>query len=114
MATTTASRPISPFDAAAEAFAYTRRQLFPIRMERWLALGLLAFLDHCGRAFRGGGGGTSGWRHDGPIGDVDLSGEAGQALAGLQRAADWLAAHAAAVTIGSLVGLLVVAALMAV
>ena len=61
-----------------------------------------------------GRGGNSGWQADGPIGNVDLSGEAGQALAGLQRAAEWLAAHAAAVTIGSLVGLLVVAALMAV
>jgi hypothetical protein len=114
MATTSAPRPVSPFDAAAEAFAHTRRQLFPIRIERWLALGLLAFLDQCGRAFRGGGGANTGWRHEGRIGDLDLSGEAGQALSGLQRAADWLSAHAAVATIGALVGLLVVAALMAI
>jgi hypothetical protein len=115
MATTIEPRPVSPFDAAAEAFAHTRRQLFPIRIERWLALGLLAFLDQCGRSFRGGGGGGhSGWRHEGPIGDGGLSGQADRLFAAIQRAAEWLTAHAAAVAIGSLVGLLVVAALMAV
>jgi hypothetical protein len=114
MATTIEPRPASPFDAAAEALAHTRRQLFPIRIERWLALGLLAFLDQCGRALRGWGGGNSGWRSEAPIRDAELSGQTGRALEWLQRAADWLSAHAAAVTIGSLVGLLVVAALMAI
>jgi len=113
MATTIAPRPVSPFDAAAEAFAHTRRQLFPIRIDRWLALGLLAFLDQCGRAFRGGGG-HSGWRHPAPMQDGDFSLKADRVLAWLQRAAEWLAAHAPVVTIAALVGLLVLAALTAV
>jgi hypothetical protein len=110
---TTAPRPVSPFDAASEAFAHTKRQLFPIRPGRWLALGLLAFLDQCGRAYRGGGGGGTGWRHHGPaLGEGGFAGNS--ALAGLQRLAEWITAHAALVTIGALVGLLVVAGLAAV
>ena len=36
-------------DAAEEAIAHARRHLFPFRLERWLALGLLSFLDQCPR-----------------------------------------------------------------
>jgi hypothetical protein len=39
----------SPIDAATQAFEHTKAHLFPFRFERWLALGLLAFLDQCGR-----------------------------------------------------------------
>jgi hypothetical protein len=65
----TAAR-ISPLDAAQQALGHTRRQLFPFRFDRWLALGFVAFLDQCGRTQagmslrvpgglpdRGGGGG---------------------------------------------------------
>ncbi len=114
MATTIAPRPVSPFDAAREAFAHTRRQLFPIRAGRWLALGLVAFLDQCGRAFRGGGGGQTGWRRGAPLGHGGLADEAGPALEGLRRAAEWVTAHAAVVAMGALAGLLIVAALAAI
>jgi hypothetical protein len=55
----------SPIDAAAGAYEHTRRLLFPFRFERWLALGLVAFLDQCGRggiggSVPGGGGGPGG------------------------------------------------------
>ena len=40
---------ISPLDAAQQAIEHTRRGLFPFRLERWLLLGLVAFLDQCGR-----------------------------------------------------------------
>jgi hypothetical protein len=35
--------------AAEQAIAHVRRHLFPFRLERWLALGLLSFLDQCPR-----------------------------------------------------------------
>lgn len=44
----------SPVDAAREAFEHTRRLLFPFRFEHWLTLGLVAFLDQCGRGGVGG------------------------------------------------------------
>ena len=44
----------SPLDAAAEAYAHTRRHLFPFKFERWLALGLVSFLEQCGRGGLGG------------------------------------------------------------
>lgn len=56
----------SPLDAATGAVEHTRRHLFPFSFERWLALGLVAFLDQCGRggisgSIPGGGGPGPGW-----------------------------------------------------
>lgn len=45
-------------EAAQQAVDYTKRQLFPFRFDRWLALGFVAFLDQCGRGGGGGGGGS--------------------------------------------------------
>ncbi len=45
----------SPIDAARDAFEHTRRALFPFRFRQWLVLGVVAFLEQCGR---GGVGGT--------------------------------------------------------
>jgi hypothetical protein len=42
-------RTVSPCEAAREAVGHTRLCLFPIRIETWLMLGFLAFLDQCGR-----------------------------------------------------------------
>ena len=39
----------SPIDAATAAYEHTRRHLLPFNLERWLALGFVAFLDQCGR-----------------------------------------------------------------
>ncbi len=107
MATPTPAVTVSPVDAARAAWQHTRSQLFPIRLERWLVLGLLAFLDQCGRAFRGGGGssGGGGGNGHGPGGGwpPDFS-EIG---AWLQRASEWLAAHATLVALGAVAGILV-------
>ena len=46
----------SPLDAATAAYEHTRRHLFPFKFERWLALGLVAFLEQCGRGGMGFGG----------------------------------------------------------
>ena len=98
---------VSPVDAARAAYHHTRSQLFPIRLEKWLVLGLLAFLDQCGRAFRGGGGSTGGGHGHGTDGPGGWPADLGQVSAWLQRASEWLAAHAALLALGALLGLLV-------
>jgi hypothetical protein len=106
MATPTPSVTVSPVDAARAAWQHTRSQLFPFRLERWLVLGVLAFLDQCGRAFRGGGGSTGGGGNGHGAGGgfpPDFS-EAG---AWLQRASEWLAAHATVIALGAVAGILV-------
>jgi len=116
MATAVSSSAVSPVDAARLAFEHTRRELFPIRFEKWLVLGLLAFLDQCGRAFRGGGAFGRGGGGHGPFpapGGGDGVG-GGELAAWLQRAAEWLAAHAAIVTLGLLAGVLAIAVLAAI
>jgi hypothetical protein len=112
MATSTRPEVVSPVDALREAWAHTRRELFPVRFEKWLALGLLAFLDQCGRSFRGGGA-PGGGGH----GSADGGGHGGdfsELAAFAQRAADWLSLHAALVTAGVLAGVLVIAVVAAV
>jgi len=98
---------VSPVDAARAAYHHTRSQLFPIRLEKWLVLGLLAFLDQCGRAFRGGGGSTGGGHGHGPGGPGGWPPDLGQVSAWLQRASEWLAAHAALLALGAVLGLIV-------
>ncbi len=114
MASTSTPTPtISVIDAAGDAIAHTRRHLFPVRIQRWLVLGLLAFLDQCGRG--GGGGGGTGWRTDAsewgrgpwPYGTEDVP-------AALLRLSDWLSAHAAAIALAVIGGLVLLAGLMAV
>src|SRR5512134_542438 len=107
MASPPPSVTVSPVDAARAAYHHTRSQLFPIRLERWLVLGLLAFLDQCGRAFRGGGGSTGGGNGHGAGGPGGGPPDLGQISAWLQRASEWLAAHAALLALGAVVGLIV-------
>jgi hypothetical protein len=105
---------VSAIDAARDAIAHTRRHLFPIRPEKWLVLGFLAFLDQCGRG-GGGGGGGSGWETHGsewPRGR--WPGSAGDLADALRNLSDWLSAHAALVALGVLAGLILLAGLMAV
>jgi predicted outer membrane lipoprotein len=113
MAATTAApaAPPSPVEAVRQAWDHTRRELFPIRVEKWLVLGLLAFLDQCGRTFRGGGG--PGGHGRGIVGP-DTPWHPGEWLGWVHRAGEWLAAHAAAVAIGAVAFVLVFAAVAAV
>lgn len=82
----------SPLAAAAEAYQHTRRHLFPFKFERWLALGLVAFLDQCGR------GGISGSIPGGgpgpglPTGNGSGSGDGGFGELGA-----WMGEHVALV-----------------
>src|SRR5258706_289060 len=78
---------VSPLDAVGEAIEYTKRNLFPFRFERWLALGFVAFLDQCGR----GGGGS--FRLPGRMGGGGESG-GGPDVSGVT---EWLGSHVALV-----------------
>ncbi|HSD66242.1 MAG TPA: hypothetical protein VLF95_06050, partial [Vicinamibacteria bacterium] len=99
--------PVSPVDAARDAFDHTRHELFPLRVEKWVLLGVLAFLDQCGRSLPGGGSAGG----DGHGARVPGDGAALAAL--LERATDWLSVHAAAVALASVLGLLVLALVVA-
>jgi hypothetical protein len=112
MASTSAPFPaISAIDAARDALAHTRRHLFPIRPQRWLVLGLLAFLDQCGRT-GGGGGGDSGWRTHGS--EWPSAGWRADIAGAVLKLSDWLSAHAALVALGAIAGLIVLAGVMAI
>jgi hypothetical protein len=90
----------SPFDAAQEAIEHTRRALFPFRLERWLLLGLVAFLDQCGR----GGAGIPNLPGGG------FPGSPGHSGAGAAEATAWLGSHIGLVmAIAALIMLFVVA-----
>jgi hypothetical protein len=110
MATPVQPPSVSPVDALRDAFDHTRRQLFPFRVEKWLALGLLAFLDQCGRSFRGGGGSGAQW-HGGGGGP---GGGGAHVAEWIRHAAEWVSLHAALVAGGVLAGVLVVAVLAAI
>jgi hypothetical protein len=102
---------LSVIEAAQQAIELVKRRLFPIRLERWLALGFVALLDQCGRGgiggFPGGGGGSGG----GSGGSGASRG--GGAADELAQARDWIFEHLALI-IGVGVALLVfVVALMA-
>ena len=114
MASPPLSVTVSPVDAARAAYHHTRSQLFPIRLEKWLVLGLLAFLDQCGRAFRGGGGSSGGRNGHGTGGPGGWPPDLDQVSAWLQRASEWLAAHAAILALGAVLGLLVFGVVLAV
>lgn len=94
---------VSPLDAVGEAIEYTKRNLFPFRFERWLALGFVAFLDQCGR----GGGGTFRW--PGPTGGGGDSGGAPD----VSGVTEWLGSHVALVVGIAAVVLALILALLA-
>ena len=97
---------VSPLDAAQQAFEHMRRQLFPFRFERWLALGFLAFLDQCGRTQAGFPGRLA-------SGVPEEVGERGGPGPVLDEAAAWLAAHVMMVMAIAAVALVVVLCLTA-
>jgi hypothetical protein len=113
MATAPSPGPVSPFAAARDAFSHTRRQLFPIKPEKWIVLGLLAFLDQCGRTLRGGGGSAGSGGGHGPRAPEEWGPDLEQAKEALLRAGEWLSAHAALVAAAAVVGLLVFAVVAA-
>jgi len=116
MATPFPPTTVSPVDALREAFDHTRRQLFPIRFEKWLVLGLLAFLDQCGRSFHTGGGpGGHGPHLNLPPGMPEGPHGPGGFADWLLRTSGWLSEHSAlvvAVVLGSVLVIAVLAAIV--
>jgi hypothetical protein len=107
LASTTPARPaISAIDAAQAALAHTRTALFPIRFQKWIVLGFLAFLDQCGRTFNGGGSSWRDGRKHASWGGADGVGE--KVARAVDTAAAWLSAHAAWVAIAATLGLLAI------
>ncbi|MCG6927384.1 MAG: hypothetical protein LJF30_19000 [Acidobacteria bacterium] len=102
---------VSVTDAARDAIEHTRRNLFPIRVERWLVLGFLAFLDQCGRTLNGGGGGGGDGHRGGWPGGAHGFGEKVTEAVGTATA--WLSAHAVEVTLGAILGLVAIAGVLA-
>jgi hypothetical protein len=76
------------FDALQDAVSHTRAQLFPFRLNRWLPLGVAAFLDQCGR--QGGAGFPNfSYRHNtGVMHPFDVG-----------RAGAWLGQHVLLITL---------------
>jgi hypothetical protein len=107
---------VSAIAAAQAAIDHTRRNLFPIRFEKWLVLGFLAFLDQCGRAFTGGGapGGRGHGPHPGGWPGGEGAGLQEEVTRAVTTATAWLSAHAPEVAIGTILGLLILGALIAV
>src|SRR5438445_6041815 len=94
----------SPIEAAREAFEHTRRMLFPFHFERWLTLGLVAFLDQCGR------GGVGGAIPGSPPG-VPPAGPSHGDLSGL---GNWFTAHLSLIVLVAVVAFVVLMAVIAV
>lgn len=102
---------MSVITALQEAVTLVGQRLFPFRLERWFALGFVAFLDSCGRGGGGGaqfpggggGGGPSGSSGSGEGGGPDLS-----------AARDWIGEHLAIILAVSVFVLLFVVTLMAI
>jgi hypothetical protein len=94
----------SPIEAAREAFEHTRRMLFPFRFERWLTLGLVAFLDQCGR------GGVGGAIPGSPPG-IPPAGPSNGDLSGL---GSWFTAHLWLIVLVAVVSFVVLMAVIAV
>jgi hypothetical protein len=99
----------SPIDAATGAYEHTRRHLFPFRFERWLALGLVTFLDQGGRggisgSIPGGGGPGPVW----PSGDASGSDDRGLGSLGT-----WMGEHIALVVGLAALAIAIIVAFMA-
>jgi len=103
---------VSAIDAAQAAIEHTRRSLFPIRFQKWVVLGFLAFLDQCGRTFNGGGGGGGGRGHHGG-GWPGGPGFGERVTDAVNTATAWLSAHAVEVAIGTIFGLIAIGLLVA-
>jgi hypothetical protein len=104
---------VSVTDAVRDAIEHTRRNLFPIRVEKWLVLGFLAFLDQCGRSLNGGGpgGGGDGSGPDWPGSGGDTWDEVARAL---KTASAWLSEHAAEVAICVVLALVLLTGVLAI
>ena len=103
------SRKLSVGTAASEALEIVRARLFPFRLDRWLPLGFVTFLDRCGRT---GGGGTGGSR----FGNTDniFPGGGPSPEEAISTAKDWIGEHLAVILAVGAIVLVVMLVLVAV
>ena len=108
-----APRPLSVVAAAQQAIEIARVRLFPLRIERWLALGVVAMLDQCGR---GSAGGNVGFPGGGPGGTGSPGSSSGSARAAdeLSQAWGWIHEHLAILIAAAVAVLALVIALIAI
>ena len=104
-------RKLSAGTAASEALEIVRRRLFPFRLDRWLPLGFVAFLDRCGRAGGGLNSGGSG-RLPGDAGGIDTSGP--EVEEGIATAKEWIGEHLVVILAVGAIALVVMVTLIAV
>ncbi len=102
----------SIFDAVQDAIDHARRELFPFRAGRWLALGFLAFLDQCGRT---GGGSNFPTNFNLPLPSDEDEGtqELMAQSPGVDQALEWIASHVGLVVAIALGSLMLVVSLTA-
>jgi hypothetical protein len=99
-----ARRPLSVIEAAQRSVELTRARLFPFRLERWLPLGFVTFLDRCGRQ---GGGSGGNFNVPGGSGNTDA---AGIEPPDVSQARDWIGEHLVMIVgIGAILLVLIVA-----
>jgi len=105
-----APRRLSVGTAASEAMDLARSRLFPFRLDRWLPLGFVTFLDRCGRT----GGGTSGGsgRLPGSSSDIGSGGPSFQEA--IENAKDWFGEHMLVVVAIAAIALVVIVTIMAI
>jgi hypothetical protein len=104
------ARRLSVLDAASEAVELVRQRLFPFRLDRWLPLGFVTFLDHCGRS-GGGPGGTGRFPGSSP----GSSGSGGESAAeAIGSAKEWIGEHMVVIVAVSAIALVVLVTLLAV
>jgi hypothetical protein len=106
-----APRRLSVGTAASEALELVRGRLFPFRLDRWLPLGFVTFLDRCGRA---GGGLNSGGSGRLPGNDVGVDPGSPSVEEGIAQAKEWIGEHLVVIVAVAAIALVVIVTLVAV
>ena len=104
-----APRKLSAADAVGEALHIARSRLFPFRLDRWLPLGFVTFLDRCGRS----GGGSPGGSGQVPGTNSGDSGfpDADEAIA---SAKDWFAENLVVILAVGAIGIVLLVTVIAI
>ncbi|HEV8238008.1 MAG TPA: hypothetical protein VGS57_01415 [Thermoanaerobaculia bacterium] len=106
-----APRRLSVGSAASEAMDLVRARLFPFRLDRWLPLGFVTFLDRCGRT---GGGPTSGGSGRLPGSSSDIGNGGPSVGEVIQNAKDWIGEHLLVVVAISAIVLVLIVTIIAI
>ena len=109
IATPPVPRRLSVGTAASEALEIVRARLFPFRLDRWLPLGFVTFLDRCGRT---GGSTTSGSRFTGD--DSVFPAGTPSPQEAIAQAQEWIGEHLAVILAVGAITLVVLVTIVAI